>query len=110
MNVRIFFHEMEHSVAIEKKAEELMQKIYTFLENEREPIYIHLTIQAGRPHAHHEVELRIKSPNYELMTKKEGPELYLLLNEVVDLMYAKLHERKQEMIKEARKKDSYKGA
>lgn len=110
MDVRIFFHEMEHSAAIESKAQELMQKIYKFLEHEREPIYIHLTIEAGRPHAHHQVEVRVKSPNYELMVKDEGPDIYLLLNQMIDLMYKRLHEKKEELVRERRKVDKFKGA
>jgi ribosomal subunit interface protein len=110
MDVRIFFHEMTSSPAMEKKAQDLMQKVYKFLESEREPIYVHITFSAGRPHAHHEVEVRVKSPNYEVMVKREGPQLYALLDEVVDLLYDQLLDAKEKLVRTRRKTDDFKGA
>ena len=42
MNKRIVFRHMEHSDVMEKYANEKLEKIIHFLENEREPIFIDL--------------------------------------------------------------------
>lgn len=110
MNKRIFFHEMESTVALEKYADEKLEKIVRFLEHEREPIYLDLILQAGRLHAHHRVELRIKTPRYELIVHEEEPDLYKALDSVIDRMYYQLHQEKEKLLDKDRHQDSYKGA
>lgn len=109
MNKRVVFREMDSSVALEKYADEHLEKITTFLKNERDPIYIDLSLEAGRPHAHHRVELRIKTPRYDLIVHEEGAEIYKVLDSVIDRMYYQLHKEKEALIDKDRKADSYKG-
>lgn len=110
MNKRIFFHEMERSIGLENYANEHLEGIINFLKNEREPIYLDLTLDAGRPHAHNRVELRIKSPNYELICHEEGPEIYKVLDSVIDRMLYQLRQKKELLIDEARTKNTFKGS
>ncbi len=109
MNKRIFFHEMERSVAMERYADEQLEKIVKFLEHEREPIYLDLTIEAGRPHAHHKVNLLLKTPHYELIAQDEGPEAYKVLDTVIDTMYKNLRKKKEERVDNQKTTNWYKG-
>jgi ribosomal subunit interface protein len=110
MQKQITFRGMESTAALENYSDEQLARIFKFLENEREPIFLHLILTAGRPHAHFEVELLIKSPHYDLIVKDEGSDLYKTLIEVADTMYLQLRKQKKKFIDEERKKDSYKGA
>jgi ribosome-associated translation inhibitor RaiA len=110
MQRQITFRSMTSTQALENYTNEYMTRIYSFLENEREPIYTHMILTGGVPHAHSEVELLIKTPHYDLVIKKEGPDMYKLINEVIDLAYLQLHEKKKKLIEDERTKDSYKSA
>jgi ribosomal subunit interface protein len=100
MNAKITFRHMERSQVIEDYAERQLQKVYEFLSNEREPVYVELTFEPSKVHAHHRVELLVKSPHYDLITHREGPEFYDLIDKVVDIMYHNLHEEKRREIDE----------
>ena len=100
MNAKITFRHMERSQVIEDYAERQLQKVYEFLSNERDPVYVELTFEPSKVHAHHRVELLVKSPHYDLIAHREGPEFYDLIDKVVDIMYHNLHEEKRREIDE----------
>lgn len=110
MNKKITFRSMDHSPVMEKHINEQLAKIISFLEHEREPIHIEIVVEAGRPHAHHTAELLIKSPHYDCMTKCEGPQVYRIIDRIIDAMYLKLRDRKKEILEEQRSKDRFKGS
>lgn len=98
MHKRITFRNMESSDFLERYANEQLEKIITFLEHEREPVYIDLIMESGRHHAKHNVELRVKSPNYDKISNYEGPDFNDVLDRVIDVMYNELCEAKRERI------------
>ncbi len=95
MHKQITFHQMDHSKVIEDYANEHLEKIEKFLQNERTPIYIELTFTPSKVHAHHRVELLVKSPNYDLHVEREGSDFYKTLDDVIDTMYHNLHKEKR---------------
>ena len=74
----------------------------TFLSNEASPVFIDLVLEPSKVHSHHRVELRVKSPHYDIISNYEGPEFYKVLDRVIDVMYQELHEAKRKRI-DARK-------
>ncbi len=100
MNKQFTFKGMEHSAAMETYAQEHLKKIEHFLEEEeeREPIYIRIVFEAERIHHHHGVEFNLKSPRYDLHAHREGPEMYKLIDEVVDIMVERMHKEKQRRV------------
>jgi ribosomal subunit interface protein len=100
METKFTFRHMEASTVIEDYANRQLSKVYEFLTNEREPIYIEVTFSPSKVHAHHDVELLVKSPHYDLIAQREGPEFYDLIDKVVDIMYHNLHEEKRKKIDE----------
>lgn len=97
MNKRIVFRNMEHSDVMEAYANEKLEKIVTFLESDRGPVYIDLYLEPSKVHEHHRVELHVKSAEYNLNSsyEKEGMDFYDVLDHVIDVMYRELHEAKR---------------
>lgn len=98
MNKKITFRNMEHSTPMEEHAEKQLEKIMKFLENEKTPVYVDLILEPSTVHAHHRIELRVKTPNYDLISNYEGSDFYLTLNRVIDVMYNRLHEAKRKIV------------
>jgi len=112
MDFNITFRGMDHSTVIENYAHEQMAKIFEFLKHEREPIYIHLIFTANPKKNHHEVNILIKSPNYDIVNDHKGPEMYDILDRVLDTAYLRLKELKRQEVdnKKTGRDDWYKGA
>ena len=106
---KITFRHMDATPDIKNYAEEALARVEAALEHERSPIYIDLVLEPGRPHAHHSVELIIKTPNHNIICREEGPHFFQLLDIACDLAYRKIHEQKERMNDERKKGDSYKG-
>lgn len=95
--LRIALRHMENSLEIQNHIDRSLKKVLDFLENEPSPVFVNLMVTPSTVHAHHEVELVIKSPHYEAVVKKEGPIFFQTLDIVIDDMYLKLHEEKRKL-------------
>lgn len=100
MHKRITFRNMDHVSSIENYANRRLDKVEHFLQNEKTPVYIDLVLEPSKVHAHHRVELRVKSPQYDLISNYEGPEFYNVLDHVVDTMISELTEEKRKIVDE----------
>ena len=100
MHKRITFKGMDHSEVLEIYANQQLEKVEEFLQHERSPIYMDLVFEPSHVHAHHKVELRVKSPNYDRISNYEGTDFYHTLDRVIDVMYQELHKDKQRHIDE----------
>lgn len=98
MQKRIVFRHMDHSKVMEDHANKHLKKVEEFLKNEPTPIHIDLVLEPSKVHAHHLVELRVKTPHYDCVAKREGPDFYQLLDHVIDIMYRELHEEKEKIV------------
>lgn len=98
MHKRITFRGMDHSDLIEEFSVAQLEKVMHFLENEPSPVYVDLVLESGRPHAHYKVELRVKTPHYDLISNYEAQDMYEVIERVVDTMYRRLHEKKREHV------------
>lgn len=98
MNKKITFRGMEHSPVLEEFSNKHLEKVERFLENERDPVYIELVLDAERTHHHHKVELLVKSPHYDLISHSEGPEMYELIVKVANTMHQELLNAKERLI------------
>ncbi len=95
---------MEHSDVMEDYANSQLEKVIDFLKSEqRSPIYIDLILEPSKIHAHHWVELRVKTPEYSVISNYEGSKLYDVLDRVIDIMYSELHEKKARRKKDDKK-------
>lgn len=99
MHKRITFRHMDKSEGLEQYANDQLAKIEHFLEGEQRPIYIDLILEPSKLNEHHRVELRVKSPHYDLVSnyEHEGADFYDVLDRVIDVMYRELHEHKRKL-------------
>lgn len=103
---------MEHSAAIENYINGQFAKIDTILQHQKDPIFVEIVLEPSKVHAHHKVEIRVKTPAYFLVADHEGPEFYAVIDHVVDTMYRQICEKKRELVddKKTGKGDWFKGA
>jgi len=97
MHKRVTFKGIDHSEAVENYASDQLNKVMEFLSNERSPVYIDLMFTPSKLRAHHFVELRVKSPNYSIVSNYEGTDFYNTVDRVIDVMYHELHEHKKKL-------------
>jgi ribosomal subunit interface protein len=97
MQKKITFRDTPHSDVAEKYANEQLARVEEFLKNERTPITIDLIFTPAHLHAHHRVELLVKTPHYDLVTHHEGPEFYDVIDKVIDTMYRQLLAEKDKL-------------
>jgi ribosome-associated translation inhibitor RaiA len=102
MEKRITFRNMDHSDVMERYADEQLEKIVTFLENDRGPVFIDLILEPSKIHEHHRAELRVKAAEYDLISNYEhqGAGFYDVLDRVIDIMYRSLCEKKKRHLDE----------
>lgn len=100
MHKRITFRGMDHSSVMEDYANQQLEKVESFLENEPTPVYIDLIFEPSKVHEHSRVELRVKSPHYDLISnyEHEGTSFYDVLDRVIDVMYKRLHDEKKKLV------------
>ena len=102
INKRINFRQMDSDQVIEDYINKRLEKIEDFLQHEQTPIDIDFTIVPSKTREHHQVEIRVKSPNYDLVAEieKQGTDFYDAVNIVIDKMMNQLHKAKQRRIDE----------
>ena len=110
MKKSITFREMPHSEVLEKYVNEQLAKVEEFLTHESEPIFLDVVFEAHRTHAHHQCEIRLKTPRFHVICHDEAPDMYAVVDKVVDTLYRELREKKKKFIDDQRHKDSFKGA
>ena len=96
MQKKITFRRMQHSKVMEDYANKQLEKIVTFLEKERPPIYIDLILEPSKIHACHVITLKVKTPHFDMISTYEGSKFYDVLDRVIDVMYADLLKKKKE--------------
>ncbi len=91
---------MEKSDVMKQYANQQLEKLVKFLENERTPVYIDLIFEPSKLRQHHRIELRVKSPNFDRVSNYEyqGEEFYDVLDRVIDVMYLELREDKHKQV------------
>lgn len=110
MDKKITFRQMDHSQIMEDYINGQLHKIEKILSTEREPIFLELVLEPSKVHAHNRVEIRVKTPDYYLISNYGGPKMYDVIDRVLDVMYQQICEKKRELVEEKRKADWYKGA
>ena len=92
-------HEAEKlSHSIRNYINENFTHVEHLLEYVQEPIYVDITVDVAKPHPHHIVSFRIHAPHFEVIVKKEGTELYKVIDETLDVATQKLVEHKDKQI------------
>lgn len=99
MNIKINFHQMPHSDGIEAHAKEKLQKIASLFRKTEDthPLSAELFLNAHAVHAHHEVELQIKSNHFKLAAHDTGHDMYQTIDNVIDKMLTQVKREKERL-------------
>jgi ribosomal subunit interface protein len=100
MRKKFTFKEMPTSDVAKNYADKQLSRIEDYLKHEPTPIDIEMVFTQGRTHAHHHVDLLVRTPHYKLITSYEGPEMYDGIDEVIDTMYRRLLEEKDKRVQD----------
>ena len=101
MDIRVVFRGMDHSDAIETYiADEVENKLFKFLQKEDDLVHLDVVLDAGRIHAHHHVEMRLRSKHYHFTAHHEGPDLYAVIDHVLKIVVEDVKKQKDRMISE----------
>jgi ribosomal subunit interface protein len=98
METKITFRNMDSSEALRAHINKQMQKVITFLENERLPLFIDMVLEPSKRRAHNRAEVRVKTPHYDLISNYEGQDLYDVIDRVIDVMYHEILEAKRKRV------------
>jgi ribosomal subunit interface protein len=110
MSKRITFRHIEHTPVLDQFANKQLEKVEKLLTGEHTPVFIEFVIVGAPNHAHHEVDLRVKTPHFELVAKHEGPDMYQEIERVTHTMAQEIIKAKEKYLEKQRNKDSYKSA
>ncbi len=109
MKKRIVYRGIESTPVLEEFINTHLEKVEKLLEHEPTPVHIDVFLEASKVHAHHKVEIKVKSPHYALVAHHEGPDMYQEIDRVTDKMVAEIRRAKEKRVDQNKKGDSYKG-
>ena len=99
MQTKITFRGMDHSSAIERYAHEKIAKIYKFFKKEnQDSVFITMTFESHREHHYSIAELKVKTPQYDLIAKKQGTEMYSVIDYVAATMEKEIAHAKEKHV------------
>ncbi len=112
MDIKITFQSMDHSDPIEKHAIEKLAKIEEMLQGSewRTPMFMELWLKANKQHVHHRAELHLKTPQFDLNSHCEDPDMYVSINSVIDKMVTLVKKEKSLLLEKERKPETDKKA
>ncbi|MFC1894542.1 ribosome hibernation-promoting factor, HPF/YfiA family [Candidatus Dependentiae bacterium] len=106
MQRKITFHGMDHSSPMEKHINEKLNKIEEFIKAPEweTPKYIEFFLNSHPQHPHHSVEIKLKTPQFDLVSHDEGTKMYVVIDNAIDKIItllkkekAKLRDKKQKI-------------
>ena len=101
---------MDSSPVIEEYVKRHMEKVTKFLKKEPSPIDLEVVLDASFKHHHHRAEIILKSPNYDLVSHYECPEMYPSIEKAIEKMAQEISKAKGKRIDFRKKGDTFKGA
>ena len=91
------------SNSVKNYAENALKKLSSFLEKEQQPVYIDVVITVVHPHPNHSVEVRVREPRYHFVAERSGPELYKVIDEVMEIAHSEAMKHKNKFVDERRR-------
>lgn len=104
----ITFHNMEHSAGMEGHANLKLNKIEEFLKDPKfhTPKHVEIWLKANPQHPHHEVDIKLKTPQFDLFVSNSGPDMYLVIDGAIDKMVTLLKKEKSKINDNNKKKEN----
>ncbi|MCX5924162.1 MAG: ribosome-associated translation inhibitor RaiA [Candidatus Dependentiae bacterium] len=105
MEANMTFRGMESSQAMEQYAAKYLTKFKKYFgKEEPDSIFVSVIFEGKLNHHIYSCEVRIKAPHFDLVAKREGAEMYPLIDETMKVMEKELQNKKQRIVDDLRKK------
>lgn len=92
-------HEAEKSKALRNYIEDHLKHIDMLLKYVQEPVHLDITLDVLRTHHHHVCDVRIHGPHgFEIIVKKEDPEMYKAIDRCLDVVNEEIVRYKQKQV------------
>lgn len=98
MNKKVTFRNLEATTLLEEHVNKQLQRVERLLNKERLPISIEVILEAHRTHAHHRVEVRLNTPEYNIIAHDEGNDMYKVVNSAIDKLHAEVLRAKEKWV------------
>jgi ribosomal subunit interface protein len=108
MEIKITFHNMQHSSVLEQHAHQKLQKIEEVLKAQANmsPFNVEMWLTANKQHPHHTAKLHVKTPTFDLSTHHEGPDMYIAIDTAIDKMIAVVKKEKERLTEKTQNPDT----
>jgi ribosomal subunit interface protein len=99
MKLEIIFRGTEPSAAVEKYVVKYVEKFKKYMHKEdAESVFVHVVLEGHHNHHIMSVEVRVKSQNFDITMKKEGKEMYPLIDATMKAFENELQKKKQRFV------------
>jgi len=95
MEIKFTFRGMESSPTLEQYVAEKNKKIEHILTKERSPHRLEVILESHPSHAQFVLELRLHTADYHEFVKKEGTDLYGLIDLGFDVLMQEIRKKKE---------------
>jgi len=95
MEIKFTFRGMESSQPLEQYVVEKNKKIVHILTKERAPHRLEVILEAHPTHAQFALELRLHTADYHEFVKRDGTDLYGLIDEAFDILMQEIRKKKE---------------
>lgn len=105
MKLDMVFRGTEPSAAVEKYVIKYVEKFKKYMHNEDpESDFVHVVLEGHHNHHMMSVEVRIKSQHFDIVMKKEGHDMYPLIDLTMKAVENELQKKKQRIVDDLRKR------
>jgi ribosomal subunit interface protein len=105
MELEIVFRGMEPSEALENYVAKYFAKFKKYFGKEDpSSIFLNVVLEGHLNHHINIVEARIKTQHFDVVVKREGPEMYPLIDEAMHIVERDLQKAKERKIDDLRKR------
>lgn len=99
MQADLTFRGMEPTDAIEDFVKKNIVKFKKYLGKEDpDATFIHVVLEGNHNHNIYTVEIRVKTPHFNVVAEREGKDMYPLIDETVKVMDRELEKAKNKLL------------
>ncbi|MBI2344939.1 HPF/RaiA family ribosome-associated protein [Candidatus Dependentiae bacterium] len=99
MKIEIIFRGTESSVAMENYVTKYVEKFKKYLhQQDPDSIFVHVVLEGKHNHHIMSVEVRVKSQAIDVTMKKEGHDMYPLIDETMKSVENELQRKKERLV------------
>ncbi len=105
MKLEMIFRGTEPSAAVENYVIKYVEKFKKYMhKQDPESAFVHVVLEGHHNHHMMSVEVRIKSQDFDIIMKKEGQEMYPLIDATMKAVENELQKKKQRSVDDLRQR------